>query len=120
MLGLRLLGPIAAPECPQVAQATLGGLESATAHAVSSVNERQRLTQINGLPAPAQGTALRAFAYPTIPSPQLAHRHAAEHLGDAGAGGAAGALGQRAGRKEAVRDDFMSCAPAGRPGGSHA
>jgi len=49
-----------------------------------------------------------AFAGTTAePSPQLTHRRAAEHLGDAGAGGAGDAVRQRVGRKEAMRDDFI-------------
>ena len=81
----------------------------------------RRLSACGRSPASAQRGAGSAIAGPAwFASPQLAHRRAAEHLGDAGAGGAAGAVRQRVGRKEAVRDDFVVGHAAARPGGIRA
>src|SRR6185503_9542591 len=45
-------------------------------------------------------------ASPVARSPQLAHRHAVENLGEARAGGAGCVIRQRAERKKAVLDDL--------------
>src|SRR6185437_15192223 len=53
-------------------------------------------------------TLARFRAGDTEPSPHLAQRHALEHFCDPRAGGTRRAVRQIVGRKESVRDDFVT------------